>query len=219
LKVVTQHVGWVTGSICQKKNFPYCLVFGTGFGAFVRHPVPELTNGGFGAYYHNPWDGVISRDQLTGILAGLIAQKKRWDAFKLILHHMCWLMLFSYNTRKNGAFPASTPWKWPDFTGPDIWALEIRALGPWGWPLYPLLCVFDLHTIFNTLVHRWMKKNDPINFAMKIIIGKNNTATPVSLLAFSMVNKDKLIRELRDYWCEWRDGCDIVPFYVGELRD
>lgn len=203
----------------SKEKFPYTRVFSAGFGAYVRHPVPERTNEGFGAYYNGPWDGVISRDQLTGVLAGIIAEKKWIEGVKVIIHHMAWLMLFSYNTRKNGAFPGSTPWKWPDLTGPDIWAMEIRACGPFGWWLWPLVFVFDLHTVFNTLLHRFQKKTDPINFAMKLIVGKNHMATPFSVISFVICDKEKLIHELRDYWCEWRDGCDIVPLYVGELRD
>jgi hypothetical protein len=202
-----------------KEKFPYTRVFSAGFGAYVRHPVPARTIKGFGAHYSNPWDGVISRDQLTGVLAGIIAEKKWLEGLKLIIHHMAWLMLFSYNTRKNGQAPGETPWKWPDITGPDIWAMELRACPPLGILLYPLLCVFDLHTLLNTLLHRYQKKTDPINYAMKLITGWNHLPTPISVVAYMICNKKKLILELTEYWCGWRDGCDIVSFYVGELRD
>lgn len=202
----------------SREKFPYTSVFSTGFGAFVRHPEKERTNNGFGAYYSHPWDGVISRDQLTGILAGVIAEKKRWMALKIILHHACWLWLFSYNTRKNGADPKKTAWKWPDLTGPDMWALEIRALGSISWLLWPVLLVLDLYIVLATIFDFFHDSKDPINFVIRLIIGVEHTPTLFSLLAFKIANKDKLILELNDYWCGWRDGCDIVPLYIGKLR-
>lgn len=46
----------------------YIDTFNVHFGAWVRHPHPDMTNNGFGAHYKNPWNGCITRDQLTGIL-------------------------------------------------------------------------------------------------------------------------------------------------------
>ncbi len=40
--------------------------FEVGWGAWVRHFDPELSNKGFASHYMGPWEGGISRDQLIG---------------------------------------------------------------------------------------------------------------------------------------------------------
>lgn len=200
------------------EQFKFEKVFSVGGGAYVRHPHPDRTYFGFGAYYAHPWDGVISRDQMTGIIAGLIANKNRLGVLKLILHHMAWLFLFSYNTRVNGKDPLRSKWKWPDVTFVDIWALELRGLGGVAWVFFPLLCIFDLYILAKVLWHRLKINNDPISFTMKLIIAYEQIPTPVSWLAFKLLNRDKLIKELENYWCGWRDGCDILPYYEERLH-
>ena len=206
------HWTYLTG-----ESFEYEKFFSVGFGAYVRHPQPKRTYFGFGAYYAHPWDGVISRDQLTGVIAGLIAEKNRLAVLKIIIHHMAWLFLFTYNTRKNGLDPKEADWKWPDFTFMDIWAIELRGLGAFAWVFFPALCIFDLFLLAKVLWHRWRISSDPINFTMKVLIGYEQAPSPISWLAFKLLNRPKLIKELENYWCGWRDGCDILPYYERKL--
>lgn len=201
----------------ERRPWPFRAIFEVGFGAYVRHPLKERTSNGFGSYYANPWDGVISRDQLTGILAGLISQADRLGALRLIIHHAAWLWLFAYNTRENGLAVPEAKWKWPDFTGPNIWALELRALGNVSWLFWPLLIVFDLHILFDAIAHRAMRSKDPISFAIKLIIGERTVPTPLSVMAYNITDKKKLKNEIDQYWCGWRKNCDMSTLYRGFL--
>lgn len=203
--------------LTDAENWRFREVFEVGFGAWTRHPDTEMTDNGFGAFYKNPWNGCISRDQLTGILAGLLRTKDYVGVFRLILHHMCWLFLFSYNTIRNGKDFEKAKWKWPDFTGPDIWAMEIRALGPYGYVLYPLLWVFDIHIFLSTIYNLVVTKTDPINFALKLIVSKEHVPTPLSYLAFLISDKTKLMDEIARYWGTWRDQPEMIAFYKEKL--
>lgn len=196
----------------------YVDLFEAKFGGWVRHFDPAQTENEFGAFYGGPYDGVISRDQLTGILGALIAGKQRLAAVRLILNHALRLFLFSYNTIVNGDDPKTADRKWPDFTGPDIWAMMIRALGPAGVVLYPLLVVLDLHLLGNVLINKFYKNEDPISFAMKCMATFNYLPTPVGYLAKRLLNKEKLTKELFNYWeYSFRDMKGIAPLYKKYL--
>jgi len=191
-------------------------------GAYVRHPVPSESINRFGAYYKNPWNGCISRDQLTGILAALNKHDKPGPILRLMLHHSLKLFLFTYNTVRNGQDPETAEWKMPDITLMDIWALELRALGNavrWLKPiLYPVLTILDIHMLLNTLYFNYFNKDeDNINHAIKLIIGKENNPTIISKLTFKLCNKIKLINTIKSYWCNWRDNCNFAPMYEKKL--
>src|SRR5690606_39974850 len=105
--------GWVEGgdSACWMgayiyltgDKFPYVKTFEKGFGGYVRHTDPKNTYNGFGAYYKNPWNGCMSRDQLTGVLGALIRQKEHAAMLRLFLQHSLRLFLFDYKTIQNGS--------------------------------------------------------------------------------------------------------------------
>src|SRR5690606_26913360 len=78
------------------------LFFEVGFGGYVRHFDPNQTYHGFGAYYKNPYNGVMSRDQLTGLVGMMVKRKQYYPLLRLTLNHLARLGLFAYNTRKNG---------------------------------------------------------------------------------------------------------------------
>lgn len=198
-------------------NWAYTDLYEVGFGAYVRHPDPKLTNNGFGSYYKNPWAGCISRDQMTGILAALIGTKNRLAVIRLILHHSLRLFLFSYNTIHNGSTEKDRWWKLPDLTLFDIWALEIRALGPLGWILYPLLLVLDIHIFLASFFHNKTFSTDPISFAIKLIISREKMPTPLSILAFKICDKVKLSQEVTHYWSFWRKMKDMPKPYMERL--
>lgn len=193
-------------------KFPYVKTFEKGFGAYVRHPQYSATFNGFGAYYKNPWDGVMSRDQLTGVIGALIRQKERMALLRLILHHACWLFLFTYNTRKNGSDPKTTKWKWPDFTFMDFWATYLRGFGMLSWLFWPLLVILDVHTLINTVLTNYSKDPDQINYALKLMVSREFVPTPTSWLSAKILNKDNLHKLIWQYWSGWRqqEGMDSL---------
>jgi hypothetical protein len=207
--------------LSNDQEFPFVETFEKRFGGYVRHPDPSRTINGFGSLCANSFDGCISRDQLTGILLALIAQKKRAATLALLIDHMFRLFLFAYNTIPNGADPATSKRKIPDLTLFDIWALEIRALGPCGLLLYPVLCVFDLHVLFAILLDRTgfnREDNDVINLAGKLIAGKEHLPTPISLLAYKLADKKSLIERIKSYWSGFRDNKGFIPLYEERLK-
>ena len=189
----------------ERINIDY---FKVGYGAYVRHPLAEATNSGFGAYYKNPWDGCMSRDQITGVLAAIIKKKEYKLATEIVLHHALRLFLFSYNTRRNGVLPKIANWKMPDITIFDLWSMEIRALHPIiGWALWPVLNVFDVWMVLQVIVFNYFtKEKDPISFAMKMIVMHENKPTLTGELAWLLLNKYKLNNFIRLYWSGWRSG-------------
>ena len=181
---------------------------------YKRHPRSSAT----ASYYKNPWNGNISRDQLTGILAYHIKYTDYKESLKIILHHGAWLWLFAYNTVRNG--DTTFKWKWPDFTGPDIWAMELRCLRPYSYLLYPIICMLDLHTLLNTLYfNRFVKDDDVISFAIKVISTREYMPTPFSWLAWKLLNKKKLVGLISDYWCGWRKNCGMADLYEKKIRE
>lgn len=189
-------------------------------GAFVRHPDPELTNNGFGAYYKNPYNGCITRDQLTGALAALIKGGHSDAMWRVIKHSMYRGMLFTYNTIKNGADPATADWQVPDIMFMDIWAMMIRGMGVWRWILYPLLVVLDLHMLINTIFTNFFdrKNNDQINQVVKLLVGIDYAPTPVSLLSWWLSDKALLLGALERYWTGWRDTPEFMSLYDRRLK-
>lgn len=194
--------------------------FEVSFGAYVRHPDPEMTYNGFGAHYANPWNGCITRDQLTGILAALVVGKKYTAMLRLIVHHMAWLMLFSYANIKNGRDPKIAPWKLGDPTVFDIWATQIRGLGPVAWLLWPLLCILDLHILISTVWTNYEPdtENDVINHTAKLMIAKEHKPTPLSWLAWKLCDKKGLLRKLKLYWAGWRANPEYVELYEKKFK-
>lgn len=184
-----------------------------GFGAYVRHPIARQTNNGFGFYYGHAWDGVISRDQFTGLLCGLIAQNERYFLLEVGLHWAKRGFLFAYNTRKNGADPYKTPWKLPDVTGPDLWATFLRGFGGWSWFFFPLLCILDFHLLVNSFIHNFKKESDVINYIGKLLVAIEHVPTPTSIIAWLIVDKEQLLSECFEYWTGWRK-LDAFYFYT-----
>lgn len=199
----------------------YIKAFELGFGGYVRHFDPSQTDNGFGAYYKNPWRGVISRDQLIGILAALIKHRKLGPVLRLIFQHSLRLFLFSYNTIKNGEDPKMAKQKLPDPTLFDIWAMELRALGNavkgLKYILYPILAVLDLQMLLSTLFYNKKGYTD-ISYAISLITSVENNSTFISRLTYKLCNKNKLLAALKKYWCGWRDNCEMYSLYENKLK-
>ena len=194
--------------------------FNISSGAYVRHPSPNHTTYGFGAHYRNPWNGCISRDQLTGIIGYLIKFKERRRLLQLILHHMAWGFLFAYNTIRNG--DKDHRWKWPDFTGPDIWAMELRGIArvvPGSIILlYPILCLLDIHLLLNTLYVNRKEDNDVLSFVMKLCVSLDYYPTPLSSLAGRLLKQYIMYRHLYHYWGLWRRQPEMASIHAQYLE-
>lgn len=186
-------------------------------GAYVRHPNPDQTYNGFGAYYKNPWNGCISRDQLTGILLGLLKSGDKEAANRLVRHHLKSGMLFSYNTIDNGLSPEVAKWKMPDLTLFDIWALEIRATGKATW-LLPLL---DLHMLFNVLFDRIFSRNndDVINLVGKLCASVEYYPTLISKFTAKLVDYSNVFNRIKNYWESWRAQPLMAYFMITGLKN
>lgn len=198
------------------EKFPYVKTFEKGFGGYCRHPHPEQTYNGFGAYYKNPWNGCISRDQFTGVLLAVIKQQDHKAMLRIILQHACRAFLFSYNTIKNGTDPKIAKWKLPDLTLFDIWAMELRGFGKLSWIFWPLLCVLDIHLLLSAMFDKYFDNDEPdvINAIGKLMVSREYVPTPVSWLATKFYNKQNLLKRLTAYWGTWRDN----PEFIWEFK-
>lgn len=237
-----QPEGWVEGgdSACwmghhtylTNSKFPYVKTFEVKPGAYVRHPDPSLTYNGFGAFYKNPWNGCMSRDQWTGVIGALIRQKERLALLKLVLHHSLRGFLFAYNTIHNGRDsklykfslikffynPKKEPYyKMPDLTLFDIWATYLRGFGVISWLFWPLLVVLDIHNLIGAIFANIQQDNDQINFTMKYLVSREFVPTPTSWLTSKILNKRRLLDLIRDYWTR-RSNDDMVKLYEKALQ-
>ena len=223
--------GWVEGgdSACWNGHYSYLggkdavsyvKTFEVSFGAYVRHPHKDATYNQFGSYYKNPWNGCISRDQFTGVLLGIIAEKNYLAMARVMLHHALRGFLFSYNTIPNGVDPAIGKWKLPDITLMDIWATQLRGFGLLSWLFWPLLVVLDLHLLLGAIYDKYFdnEEEDVINFIGKLAVAREIVPTPTSWLASKFMNKENLIARLKKYWCGWRDNCDFIPLFEKKLE-
>jgi len=213
----TGHYVYLTNN---KDKLPFVDFFEIKPGAYVRHPDPKTTAFGFGSFYHNPWDGCISRDQMTGIIAALIAQKEKMAMLRLLLHHALRLFLFSYNTIQNGTNPKTAKRRFPDLSLFDMMSLILRGFGPFSILFYPLLCIFDIHLLLSTLFFnsKYDKDPDSISFALRLFIITDHLKTPIGHLTSKILNKQKLKGFMHAYWDGWRQNPGMTPFYIDKIN-
>lgn len=222
----TGHFCYLTGAFLfgdidreSNKEVAFSEFFeGSRFGAYVRHPDPLLTNNAFGAHYENPWNGCISRDQMTGIIAGLIAQSSCLAKLRFVAHHALSLFLFAYNNIANGEDPKTAKWRVPDLTLFDIWAIELRMFPVLAVLLYPLLCILDLHTFLACALERFSSDPDNISLAMKHIISYEVVPTPVSWLTRKVLDVEDMEHKLASYWGGWRSQSGMIELYTRRLK-
>ena len=173
----------------------------------------------------------MSRDQATGLLVGLATTGQTIEILKFIGWHLLRLMLFTTNIRRNGTTKDNNgdvyntdqirdySLKLPDLTGPDFWALEIRAvyaslktsmdtkserasLYVLFSPMILLLSILDLDMLFSVLYFNivGVKHNVVDNMVLKLCFSRENLNSPVSALAFKLVNKATLIDKLNRFF-------------------
>ena len=195
------------------KYFSFISFFEVLPGRYVRHPDPKLTYNGFGSSLAS-----LSRDQMCGAIAGIIASKEPWAMSRLIKQHAKRLFLFSWNTMHNGVDPKTAKWKLPDLTGPEILAQELRGIKK-GWYdiLLPLL---DLHMLANTWFFNRVpaeKENECISYLIKLFISVEHKPTLFSRLALRTLDKRLAREKLNSYWCGWREQPYMAALFYSKL--
>ncbi len=190
--------------------------FEVGFGGYVRHFDPAQTYYGFGAYYKNPYNGVMSRDQLTGLIGMLVKHKQHGAIARIMLHNLSRLFLFAYNTRTNGK--EAIDWKLPDFTGPDILAMQLRGFGKASWLAWPLLCILDLQNLAGVVLDRFQEDDDVISMVMKYQVSREFVPTPTSWLTSKLIDKKQVTEKLKSYWTGWRQQPRMYELMAAHLN-
>lgn len=157
-------------------------------GRYCRHPDPAK-------WYSNP--DTLSRDQMTPLLVLLGLTKDVPRLKRLFWSHLKRGLLFAWNTRMNGAAPGTPKyaWKFPDITGPEIWATWIRSFRLY--PLYPLLVAFDVQTLIGAIQDRYFPSTTiQMNQTLLTDFSTRIMPTPTSLLARFIYGKKTPIAAL-----------------------
>ena len=174
-----------------------------GWGNYRRHIDHDM-------WYFDP--DRMSRDQWTpnAIAVGML---DLYDHRKRMLWgHGKRLWLFTTNTRRNWVYPPGNPkheadqdysWKIPDITILSSWGYYIRSFH--AYPLYPLLCLFDLELLGNSLLWRWKFQKRPedtdiLNHTNSLLQARKSMPTPLSWLARKILSADKILEKLQAYF-------------------
>lgn len=189
----------------------------------VRHPDKSK-------WYGLDWR--FSRDQLVPFICGLIGMKRaRLDdqgaGKKLFQMHSRRGFVLAWNKYRNHVYPdlaehnaKATPdvlWrpepKFPDFTGPEVWALWLRLFLESRrfflcWPIaWLVLNVLDLETLIGSIHWRYREDRVTRNHLLVSIVARASTPTLVSWVNFRVCNFEDLINR-------WDDHCEAT----GELN-
>ena len=211
----------------------YIYTFEVGDGEWVRHPYKNESGPSYSHFSNGVYDGNASRDQMTGAIMALSINRQYRALYRIIIAQLKRMIFFCNNTVQNGV----DPWvnfkerpgfvhfvgcmlglvkgrKFPDIIFLDVWSMIVRGFYPYSIILYPLLLVFDLHILINSVVVRLQKNDDIISHIAKCFVASKVMPTPLSWLANRVNSGDQLERKLRSYWCGWRDNCDFIPLYT-----
>lgn len=196
-------------------------------GNYRRHPVK--TEKGIAWYCNGTYDGVMSRDQSIPLVISLAFMKMYKRLGMYFLRHLMRGLLFTTNTRPNANY--LKPKKFPDFTGPEFWALYLRSNLVTAVLFYPLLCLFDLETLLGSVIRRFQplisKKgkvnDDVINHLTVCIYGRLKYPTPTIWLACKINSYQDMMEKLKYYWGDhpkhnWRQSPYFVNLYEPLVR-
>lgn len=123
-------------------------------GNYLRHPDTSK-------WYGTPYR--ISRDQITPVIISLGKCEDKSHLKRIFFAHLKRALLFTNNIYPNWTMPGDSEYraKLPDVTGPAIWGMYIRSFKVY--PLYPLLYLFDVEIMINSIIKLWNTKHDPKN--------------------------------------------------------
>ena len=176
-------------------------------GVLLRHSNPR--------YDASDWDR-MSRDQLQPVV--IACGYHPCHLGKLTLGHLKRGFLFTNNVRQNGATKRnhgsdsySYAWKFPDLTGPEIWANFIRSWN--AWYLYPLLIIFDLELLVGAIKWRFFPRhNIAMNQALSQMQALDRMPTLFSWIASKVMPMDKYITLIASHFTDFGVGKDMQFF-------
>lgn len=146
----------------------------------------------------NAWTGqndVMSRDQWVpnAIACGMT---KSNNLNYLFLGHLIRALLFTTNTCADEYWTGQPggQWKVPDITVLSSWSIYIRSYN--FWLFYPLMLIFDLETLVNSLIIVWQSYYNPTetdvsNQINKLIQAHFCLPTPITWLSAKILTYDK----------------------------
>lgn len=144
-----------------------------------------------------------SRDQLIPLICAGIALVKHSTIDSIFKAHRRRGFLTAWNTKKNGAM--NVPDKFPDITGPEIWALWIRYKEPWWGGMF--LWILDLETLVGSISWRWFRKDRVCrNHMLVMMMSRHRMPSATMLLA-------SLITDWLDLVSRWDEHCKAVGEY------
>ena len=134
----------------------------------------------------------MSRDQMIPNLIALGENQFFKQFFQVFFNHL-WrrALLFTTNTRPNWSYPGDSNYKWkiPDITALSYWNIYLRSL-PYklGYVFYPLICLFDVDTLINSIIKvvfygKNPENTDDIQHIALLTQANYKIATPISHLA------------------------------------
>lgn len=175
--------------------FPFDFPWNEAANAPLRHPDTYK-------WYGQP--DRFSRDQLIpAMCAQLTTAYRALSVSKLYSSHKTKLFLTAWNTKGNGAM--EMPEKFPDITGPEIWALWLRVLKPWWARL--ILPFLDIETLINSLLWRFSRKDNVCrNHMLVCLMIQKYSPTITGWLAYKILNWSDLLQR-------WQNHCEIVGEY------
>lgn len=212
-------VNWLGNYIyLTGKKLGYIGFFEVSPGAYVRHPHRHKTNYGFGSYYNGIWDGCITRDQLTGIIAALIALENEKAIARLIYNHRQRGYLFSYSRVKRGEDIRDNVRRFPDVTGPETWQMLIRASKKTGFMARLGLYICDIWMLLATIFDKYSDNEDNITFLVQAMVSYEHGSTYISRFSKRIVSLAQQKDKLERYWCQWRNKPWMVELYIKKLK-
>lgn len=145
----------------------------------------------------------FSRDQLIPMICAAIRYSKDSLFEKYYEAHKKRYFLTAWNTKKNGALYVAD--KFPDLTGPDVWALWIRYARPrWG---CLALWALDISLLLGAIHWRYFRHDRVCrNHMLSLITCRRFFPTIVSRAAFALADFPDLVKR-------WRDHCEAVGEY------
>lgn len=159
----------------------------------VRHPDP-------GMWYSNPTR--TSRDQLIPLLCAFIRDPEvfKEERKKLFRAHLKHALLFAFNIYPNWVPEYKAKLKVPDLTGPEFWALWIRAFRVRQ--LYPLLYLFDIETLLSIIYTKLFRKEDHDlrNSALVVHAARYYMPTLISLLTKYIAGNKMFLEAFKRFW-------------------
>ena len=144
----------------------------------------------------------FSRDQLIPIICAAVRKPDHiiWQEFYEA--HKQKRFLTAWNTRGNGSI--EMPKKFPDVTGPEVWALWLRYRKP-KWAPY-VLWLLDFELLLSSLTWKFRKDFVTRNHMLAVITSRRTLPTWVSRLAYRLTDFPDLITR-------WHLHCRTVGEY------